>query len=371
MMKVIYLVPSLIKSGPINVVYNIVKNLDRKRFTPIVVALSEYPVKERNNQKWFEALGIEVKAHTYSKWQLQLHTRAIAARLQQELDGPEVIFHAHGYYPTLLLSKMRGIRSMTTMHNRCDEDFRMKKGRLMGIYMSRCYRSALRKLDRCVAICHSMECYYAKDVSSLTTVCNGVQTAQGYYVDLRRETREKYGIAENVKIYMYPAGFSQRKNQQEAVTELKLFHEKGGIVWFAGQGETENACREMAGNDPTFRFLGYQMDMEPFWAAADFMLSPSLSEGMPLAVLDALVRGIPCILSDIPAHRELLESIPGSGLCFPVHESGALRKAVSRAMVMEWDRAAIRRKAVALYSNEAMCRGYEAVYQKLYEGKKK
>lgn len=55
---ILYLVPSLIPCGPINVVYNILRHLDRKRFSPVVVALSD--AGERCNQADFEALGVEV-----------------------------------------------------------------------------------------------------------------------------------------------------------------------------------------------------------------------------------------------------------------------------------------------------------------------
>ena len=45
----------------------------------------------------------------------------------------------------------------------------------------------------------------------------------------------------------------------------------------------------------------------PWRTACDVIVSPSLTEGMPNAVLQALRDRIPVVASDIPAHRELAE----------------------------------------------------------------
>jgi glycosyltransferase involved in cell wall biosynthesis len=45
----------------------------------------------------------------------------------------------------------------------------------------------------------------------------------------------------------------------------------------------------------------------PFLQAADAFVFPSLLEGLPVALLEAMCAGLPCIASDIPPHVELLE----------------------------------------------------------------
>lgn len=51
-------------------------------------------------------------------------------------------------------------------------------------------------------------------------------------------------------------------------------------------------------------FLDYQKVLE-FYKESDIFLYVSNIEAFPLAVLDAFCFGIPCILSDIPAHRDI------------------------------------------------------------------
>jgi glycosyltransferase involved in cell wall biosynthesis len=53
-------------------------------------------------------------------------------------------------------------------------------------------------------------------------------------------------------------------------------------------------------------FAGFQKDPLPFYAAADIFINPSLGpEGSSLVALDAMARGVPCLLSDLPVFQEI------------------------------------------------------------------
>jgi glycosyltransferase involved in cell wall biosynthesis len=72
-----------------------------------------------------------------------------------------------------------------------------------------------------------------------------------------------------------------------------------------GEGEDREALeREAAGLDVTF--AGFQSDTARYYKQTDVFINPTLGpEGMPLVSLDAMSHGLPCILSDIPVHREI------------------------------------------------------------------
>jgi glycosyltransferase involved in cell wall biosynthesis len=53
-------------------------------------------------------------------------------------------------------------------------------------------------------------------------------------------------------------------------------------------------------------FMGWIDEVEAIWENVDLLLFPSLHEGAPNAILEALAYDVPVLASDIPEHREIL-----------------------------------------------------------------
>lgn len=64
------------------------------------------------------------------------------------------------------------------------------------------------------------------------------------------------------------------------------------------------------------------------WKQVDLLLAPSLHEGMPNAVLEALANGIPVLASDIPGHRMMLPE----PFCLPLSEPKRWRQMLDELM---------------------------------------
>ncbi len=73
-------------------------------------------------------------------------------------------------------------------------------------------------------------------------------------------------------------------------------------------------------------FLGWQEEMAPLYQTADLVIHPSLHEGMPNSVMEALAYDLPVLASDIPEHREILES---AELLFDPFQSNLLAHRIS------------------------------------------
>lgn len=355
-------------AGPINVLYNTVRHLDRTRFHPVIIALGEHELAHRNNSSLFADLGIEIISLRKTKWQLQFHYRAIAREIRSLYPDDNVIFHAHGYYPTLIASEMKGAKTVTTIHNICDQDFKMRKGRWMGSYMSYRFKQSLKNLSVAIPICDSMKEYYDRPSLRLTTVYNGVEQPKIMLSEAENIALRSEMLSDSQrKILFYPAAFSFRKNHTRIIRELRESNRTDFQVVFAGQGELMEECKVQADGDDRFTFLGYRKDVARLWAVSDFMISASLSEGLPMAVLEATLRGLPCLLSDIPPHKEILSRVMDDSDMWTsdLGTEGTLRTLVERALDYSFDRNAIRNKALPLYSSEAMTKSYERVYQEL------
>ena len=75
------------------------------------------------------------------------------------------------------------------------------------------------------------------------------------------------------------------------------------------------------------RFHGFQSDMTEVWKNVGLLMMPSRAEGLPMAALEALVRGIPVAASAVGGMPGLLKAIDRNGL----FEAGDIARAVEVA----------------------------------------
>lgn len=99
---------------------------------------------------------------------------------------------------------------------------------------------------------------------------------------------------------------------------------------------------------------------------SDVYISGSLSEACPLTVLEAMSLGLPLIITDIPAHNEILSEYPGGYPYFvPVNDPNALALAIIRMSKDENEYAKISTILIALsqkFSLDKMISNYHVLY---------
>ncbi|WP_058880631.1 glycosyltransferase family 4 protein [Chloracidobacterium thermophilum] len=79
-------------------------------------------------------------------------------------------------------------------------------------------------------------------------------------------------------------------------------------VTLAGTGPWEKGLRRYANwlELTSVHFAGFVSDIEAFWRNHHALVLPSRHEGLPLALVEALLCGRPAIVTDIPGNTELL-----------------------------------------------------------------
>jgi len=131
------------------------------------------------------------------------------------------------------------------------------------------------------------------------------------------QTREKYGIPEGVKVLVTAGVLNRGKNIETLINCLPKIGIEGLYLLVVGDGSTEadlsykNSLEELAkklGVNDKVIFTGW-VKKEELWKiylASDLFVLPSLSEGMPNAMLEALGLDLPCLGSDIPGVKDIL-----------------------------------------------------------------
>jgi len=100
------------------------------------------------------------------------------------------------------------------------------------------------------------------------------------------------------------------KAQDVLLQVLSLPHwlERNVRLSLVGTGPNERVLRRMAENLglKNVEFAGQQNDIEAIWRKHHALALPSRFEGMPLTVVEAMLCGRPCIVTDVGGNRELI-----------------------------------------------------------------
>lgn len=103
--------------------------------------------------------------------------------------------------------------------------------------------------------------------------------------------------------------------QKDPITLLNAVLKLKGLGSFKidiiGDGELYNRCEvfieenELGG---IIKLHGWQKNVKEFLSDSDVFILPSRWEGMPLAILEAMSSGLPCIVTDIPGNNHLVHN---------------------------------------------------------------
>ncbi len=139
----------------------------------------------------------------------------------------------------------------------------------------------------------------------------------------------------------------------------------------AGDGPERGALERLAARrriGGSVRLLGFDAAPEALYPAFDIFALPSLEEGSPLALLEAMACGRAAVATPVGGVAEIVEP-ERSGLLVEAGSAAALAGALRRlAADADWRRelgAAARRRAVESFDLAAMVRRHESLYLSL------
>lgn len=105
-------------------------------------------------------------------------------------------------------------------------------------------------------------------------------------------------------------------------------------LWLIGEGPQEGELVSLVGAmglQSRIILPGAFDTVEDVLAAADAFVLPSLHEGMSIALLEAMAAALPCVVSDIPGNRILIDH-DDTGVVFPVDDISALANSLTRVI---------------------------------------
>ena len=145
----------------------------------------------------------------------------------------------------------------------------------------------------------------------------------------RAAAKAAYFLPEDAVCLVCAAEFSKRKNQTLLLQTLARLPENYYLL-LPGDGALLQECKaeaETLGISSRSRFPGRISDVRGALAAADICVSASRSEGLPFAVMEAMHTALPCVLTRVKGHEDLLEG-SSAGYLVPFGDAAAFAEAV-------------------------------------------
>jgi glycosyltransferase involved in cell wall biosynthesis len=210
-------------------------------------------------------------------------------------------------------------------------------------------RWALQKAGSVVAVSHPLaEAMESLRVAGLRirTIVNGVDTERFRPRD-RLESRRRLGLDPDAKIVLFVGEMVEVKGIPTLLRAAAALRDRPGwrvmLVGEGGERAAYEAESERLGVSDRVSFLGARKHEEiPLWmSAADLLCLPSLREGTPNVVLEALASGLPVVATRV---GELLYLVSeANGRLVPVGDADALAAALRAVLEKRWDPAAVRK----------------------------
>lgn len=143
---------------------------------------------------------------------------------------------------------------------------------------------------------------------------------------------------------------NQRKNVRLVLEALSQVHAKHWEYWVIGSDPGDGSCLAelqhcvaQAGLEGRVRFWGWREDVPLLLEQCHLMVLPTLHEGSPNALLEAMGYGLPCLASDIPEIREILTD---PLLLFDPHQPAALAGKLERFLTQPGFAGVVREKTL-------------------------
>jgi glycosyltransferase involved in cell wall biosynthesis len=361
--RLLYVITDLETGGVPLHLHRLATSLDRTRFDPLVVSLAPPgPVSAM-----LEADGVPTRAcgargslEVAALWRL----RRIIRRFRPDLIHA-LLFHAN--IAARLVGRLAGVprdRVITEIQTvEIERPWHLVVDQLTH-GLCRC------QVGNSPAVIDHLVQRAALPREFLICIPGGVDPAR--FQDVAPADRAAWEIAPPAKLLIWVGRMDPVKGLDYLLDALPLLPaDPPTHLLLVGDGPERpraEARAERLGLRHRVHFTGFRQDIPALLAAADLFVFPSLTEGMPNALLEAMAAGLPVVACDVPGCHDLIDN-QVNGLLVPPRSARALAAAVAQlladpALARRLGRAA-RRTVMRSHSQDICHANYAALYGRI------
>lgn len=305
-MKILYLLSTLKEAGPINVIYDLVKNLDRNNFTPIMATFNEYKNSVMANK--FEELGVEMHYLDLNKKNWLFRGKSVLNRLLKEVQ-PDIVHTQCFIFTVLSGAFLQKYKRIETIHSDFLQDIKYCYGQIKGRIMCYLFANGIKNIKNNICVSKYIKEKLEKKFNNISFdyIDNGIDIEKFKSKKPKTEIRQTLNLPVDKKIFIWTGGFINLKNPKLLSKIIEKKNNNNCFFILCGDGNLKKRTEKYLKNCKNVLFTGKVKNIEDYYNASDYYISTSLTEGLPLAVIEALSCGLPVLLSDIEQHKYIFK----------------------------------------------------------------
>ena len=345
-MKILYLLPLLKNTGPSNVVVSLVngmKNTNHKIIICTFLGVEDnyQDIFSNSNITIIELSGFNLKS-LVALWKLIK---------KEKVD----VLHSHGLLPDLAsaaLSLVSTAKNISTVHCNLRDNYKNEYQYPKGFIYYRLHKLALFFIKKITYVSTSIT-----SSSSDTVIYNGISK------------KESTIITSDTINLIYAGRLIPSKNIAfllDCLSYINSHTDKKIILHVYGDGEMLPFLTKQA--LPNVIFYGFVKNYLKSIPENAIMINPSLFEGMPMAVLEALSAGVPVALSKIPPHHEINNNISCGIALFdntPQSFQLAIQSLINNDGQIDFNKSQMADQFACKFSDTSMVNQYLTAYSSL------
>jgi glycosyltransferase involved in cell wall biosynthesis len=292
--------------GSEKLVYDLCGKLDRNKYDVIVISLRDGPVREQ-----YEQIG--TKVYVTSEDGRSCFWSKVAALRKILFEEFVHVVNAHHFGPLLysfFATMFSSIRLVYTEHSQWQLE-------QLPLFLKILNRIFLGRVYAVVAISKQIQDYYLDKLwlrsEKVHLIFNGIDLAAFKRGDKHHaeQLRQGLGIRTDEKVIGSVANLRPEKNHKLLISAFSLAAKSVANVRLVlvgadcMEGEIQRFARHSGVSDRIL-FLGKREDVPDLLSIFDIFCLPSVHEGLPLTVLEAMASGIPVIGTDVLGINELV-----------------------------------------------------------------
>lgn len=280
--------------------------------------------------------------------------RTFAEKLNNIIISEKIdILHTHGHVAAIYANLVvdRRIRRVCTIHINLQGSWRWIF-QIIG---------ALRKMDHLVAVSSGVGRLFQKLTwRNIQIIPTGIDIEKYANMPGKQEARP-FTIGMIARLHSV-------KRHTDAIEALSFMRKHGSKaeLLIAGDGPKMVLLMKQAENDTGIHFIGAIQDITPVYRKLDCFLLCSDYEAMPVALLEALASGLPCVVTDVGGMQDFVTNKAVLGC--PPRQPARLGQALLDLEKSENLRRSLVRRGleyVQNYSLEKQACAYADIYRRL------